>query len=270
MRRKVLIMGLPGAGKTTLATILARRLGAVHFDADQVRQHVNKDLSFSETDRIEHARRMGWLCDQVVKTGAFALADFVCPTQRSRSAFAAGGEPIIVWVDRIAMSRFPDTNKLFERPERFDVRVLPTGSAEYWAEKIALMVRPVFDARRPTALIIGRFQPFHTGHRLLAEEGIRRCGQVCIAVRETGGQDEDNPFSFEEVRARIELALRDLDGQFTVLRLPNTTDVLYGRDVGYRIERVSLGREVESISATELRAVLRGAGAREPDLIEVG
>src|SRR6266702_4679108 len=68
MPKKILIMGLPGAGKTTLAEAVARRLNAVHFNADALRQNVNKDLGFSEDDRIEQARRMGWLCDQVVKT----------------------------------------------------------------------------------------------------------------------------------------------------------------------------------------------------------
>ena len=87
--RKILIMGLPGAGKTSLARSAAPRLNAVHFNADDVRREINKDLGFSESDRVEHARRMGWLCDQVVKTGYFAVADFICPTPEARAAFAA-------------------------------------------------------------------------------------------------------------------------------------------------------------------------------------
>src|SRR5262247_4748634 len=101
MKKKILIMGLPGAGKTTLSKVLAPRLNAVHFNADEVRAHINKDLGFSEIDRIEHARRMGWLCDQVVKTGCFAIADFVCPTPETRAAFMQGGQAFTVWVDRI-------------------------------------------------------------------------------------------------------------------------------------------------------------------------
>src|SRR5712692_8121657 len=97
MFRKILIMGLPGAGKTTLARALAPRLNAVHFNADEVRHEVSKDLGFSREDRIEHARRMGWLCDQVVKTGCFAVADFICPTPETRAAFRQGGETFVVW-----------------------------------------------------------------------------------------------------------------------------------------------------------------------------
>src|SRR4051794_34262494 len=101
MHRKILVMGLPGAGKTTLAKILAAKVNAVHLNADDVRAHVSKDLGFSEHDRIEHARRMGWLCDQVVKVGCFAIADFICPTPETRAEFMAGGEAFVVWLDRI-------------------------------------------------------------------------------------------------------------------------------------------------------------------------
>jgi hypothetical protein len=106
MGRKILIMGLPGGGKTRLARALAARLNAVHFNADAVRQEINRDLGFSEIDRLEHARRMGWLCDQVTKTGCLVVADFICPTPATRTAFERGGKAFIVWVDRITESRF--------------------------------------------------------------------------------------------------------------------------------------------------------------------
>ena len=90
MQHKILIMGLPGAGKTTLAKALTPRLSAVHFNADEVRKHVNRDLGFSEADRTEQARRMGWLCDQVIKAGGFAIADFICPTPAARRRLPGG------------------------------------------------------------------------------------------------------------------------------------------------------------------------------------
>src|SRR5947207_1055024 len=71
--KKLLIMGLAGAGKTTLATALAPRLNAVHFNADAARGNINKDLQFSRDDRVEHARRKGWLCDRVVDAGTYAI-----------------------------------------------------------------------------------------------------------------------------------------------------------------------------------------------------
>jgi adenylylsulfate kinase len=258
MSRKILIMGLPGAGKTTLAGVLVTRLNAVHFNADDIRREINKDLSFSPADRIEQARRMGWLCDQVVKTGCFAVADFICPTPEARAAFDTGQDAFVVWMDRVQQSRFEDTDRMFVSPEHFDVRVTAAGSPEYWAEEVAKRVRPVFDSKRPTALFVGRYQPFHAGHRALIVEGIRRTGQVCIAVRDTAGIDAKNPFDFEYVRARIEHSLREFEGRFLVVLVPNITHVFYGRDVGYVVERIDLDQSLQAISATEVRSRLSG------------
>jgi adenylylsulfate kinase len=253
MLRKILIMGLPGAGKTTLAKLLAPRLNAVHFNADEVRAHINKDLGFSEADRIEHARRMGWLCDQVVQVGCCAIADFICPTPDTRAAFFEGGDAFVIWIDRIKAGAFADTNRMFVAPERVDLQVLPEGSPEYWTEMALQKLRPVFDPKKPTALFVGRYQPFHDGHKALIAEGIRRVGQACIAVRDTQGVDEKNPFHFEYVRARLDNGLREFEGRYVVVPMPNITSIFYGRDVGYTIERIDLDEKIQSISATELR-----------------
>ncbi len=263
MSRKILIMGLPGAGKTTLARLLAARLNAVHFNADEVRSHINRDLGFSEADRIEHAARMGWLCDQVIKTGGFAVADFICPTARTRAAFFQDANGFIVWADRVQRSLFEDTDRMFEAPAQYDVRVTADGSAEYWVEHIAHRVRPVFDPRQPTALFVGRYQPFHDGHKALIVEGLTRVGQVCIAVRDTGISDA-NPFSFEHVRARIEHAMREFEGRFIVVPVPNVTHVFYGRDVGYAVERIDLDADTQAVSGTEMRKRLADAPGNSP------
>lgn len=253
---KILVMGLPGAGKTTLSRLVAARLNAVHLNADEIRAHINKDLGYSESERIEHARRMGWLCDQVTKTGGYAIADFVCPTPETRAAFLSGGDAVIVWVDRIDSSRYEDTNRLFMPPERFDMRIPREGSPEYWCERIVSSINPVFDPSRPTALFVGRYQPFHDGHKALVIEGIRRIGQACVAVRTANVLDSRNPFCFEEVRSRIGHALREHEGRFAVVSLPNITNIFYGRDVGYSIARIDLDNSLEEISATKIRAAI--------------
>jgi hypothetical protein len=258
MKRKILVMGLPTAGKTALSKVLAPRLNAVHFNADEVRANVNKDLGFSEEDRIEHARRMGWLCDQVVQVGGYAIADFICPTPAARAAFSHNGDPFVIWVDRIKQGPFKDTNRMFVPPERYDMRVHARGTPEYWAEQAMLRLRPVFDPKKPTALFVGRYQPFHDGHKALIIEGLNRVGQACIAVRSTQGTDEKNPFEFEYVRARIEHGLRQYEGRFVVMALPNITSVFYGRDVGYTIERIDLDTTIQGISATEIRRKMLG------------
>lgn len=266
MLRKILVMGLPGAGKTSLARALQPRLNAVIFNADEIRQNINKDLGFSLPDRIEQARRMGWLCDQVIQAGGFAVADFVCPTSEARAAFRTGGKAFVIWLDRITQSRFEDTNRLFVPPEDFDVRVEADGTPEYWAEQIASRLHPIFNPKRPTALFIGRYQPFHDGHKALIAEGLSRVGQVCIAVRDTGGIDSANPYGFEAVRARIEHGLREFEGRFVVLPLPNISHVFYGRDVGYAIERIDLDSAIQAISATKLRKKLTSVNSyADPD-----
>jgi len=132
---KILIMGLPGAGKTTLARALASKLKAVHWNADAVRANLNTHLGFSETDRIEQARRMGWLCDQVVAAGQVAIGEFVCPTPETRIAF--GKADCLIWVDTIKAGRYEDTNKLFVAPQLtgLDYRV-DTQDVEFWSKVI--------------------------------------------------------------------------------------------------------------------------------------
>jgi adenylylsulfate kinase len=251
--RKILVMGLPGAGKTELAKALAPLLGAVHLNADEVRANVNKDLGFSVEDRIEQARRMGWMCDQVTKAGGWAIADFVCPTPETRAAF---GEATIVWVNRIVAGRYEDTNKLFISPSNFDFEVTADGSPAYWANRIYGVLRPTFNPKKPTALFIGRYQPFHGGHKALIEEGLRRVGQACIAVRDTQGTDDSNPFDFLDVKARIETSLAAWAGRFIVIPLPNISHVFYGRSVGYRIEELVMPEDVQNISATKIREAM--------------
>ncbi|MEJ0075845.1 MAG: adenylyl-sulfate kinase [Alphaproteobacteria bacterium] len=254
-QKKILIMGLPGAGKTTLANALVPRLNAVHLNGDEIRANIDKELGFSHEDRLEHARRMGWLSDRIVATGTYAVADFICPTEQTRAAY---GDAFVVWVDRIQSGRFEDTNAMFEPPTRCDVRVSAEGPPEYWAEQICEKLVPTFDPKAPTALFVGRYQPFHDGHKALIEEGLRRVGQVCIAVRETHGTDEKNPFDFHTVKQRIEVAMAPYRGRVLIVRLPNVTNVYYGRDVGYKIERLVLDEGTEQISATSIRKLMNG------------
>jgi cytidyltransferase-like protein len=259
MQRKILIMGLPGSGKTTLSAALAPLLNAVVFNADAVRANLSRDLGFSHEDRVEHARRMGWMCERVLEAGGTVIADFICPTPETRAAF---GDAFVIWVDRIETSRFEDTNRMFVAPDRFDLRVTADGAPQYWAEHALAQLRPAFDPQRPTALFIGRYQPFHPGHQRLIEEGLRRLGQVCVAVRDTHGIDVKNPLPFFAVKQRIEAGLSAYAGRFVVVALPNITDVFYGRDVGYNVERIVLDEATEEISATKMRRLAARPGGQ--------
>ena len=178
------------------------------------------------------------------------IADFICPTAETRTAFGAA---FVIWVDRIESSRFEDTNRMFIAPHNYDLRITADGTPQYWAEQASAVLRPSFDPQKPTALFIGRYQPFHPGHQRLIEEGLRWVGQVCVGVRDTHGLDEKNPLPFFAVKQRIEAGLSAYAGRFVVVAVPNITNVFYGRDVGYAVERIVLDEATEDISATKIR-----------------
>lgn len=165
----------------------------------------------------------------------------------------------IVWCDRIKRSRFEDANHMFVPPKWHNLRVRLEGEVEYWLEEIARQVRPIFDSRKPTALFIGRRQPLHDGHKTLILEGLKRVGQVCIAVCDTLDTDAKNPLPFSEGRARIVHALMENGGRVEIIQVPNISHVFYDRDAGYVVECIDLDDPTEAISTTELHRHRRGA-----------
>tara|TARA_B100000989_G_C19268290_1_gene355098 strand:- start:135 stop:545 length:411 start_codon:yes stop_codon:yes gene_type:complete len=127
----ILIMGLPGSGKTTLANELAPKLKAKRLNADQVRKEAG-DWDFSEEGRKRQAKRMANLALKLRESGSYVIADFICPTPQARSLFPAD---YIIWVDTIKEGRFEDTNKMFVKPNKYDFHVT-TQDAKNWAFKI--------------------------------------------------------------------------------------------------------------------------------------
>ena len=132
----ILIMGLPGSGKTTLASELAPLINAKRINADEVRKNAN-DWDFSEEGRKRQAKRMAELAQKIKEQGNHVVADFICPTPKARSLFPAD---YIVWVDTIKKGRFDDTNQMFVKPEKYDCHVT-TQDAKVWAPKIAKEIK---------------------------------------------------------------------------------------------------------------------------------
>ena len=112
------------------------------------------------------------------------------------------------------------------------------------------------DYKKPTAQMLGRWQPFHDGHLALFKKILEKTGQVIIMVRDMPKSD-NNPFEFEEIKKRIEEKLKDYIGKFEVLQVANITNICYGRDVGYKIEEIILPKEIQKISATKIRNKLK-------------
>ena len=115
--QRILIMGLPGSGKTTLAQALQARLNCAWVNADEIRARYN-DWDFSAEGRVRQSKRMRILADD--SNNEYVIADFVAPLKQMRDIFAAD---YVIWMDTIAEGRFEDTNRVFEPPETYDLRI---------------------------------------------------------------------------------------------------------------------------------------------------
>lgn len=245
------IIGLPGSGKTTLAKELSDRINAIHLNADEVRADLNKDLGFAPEDRIEQARRMGALSRLLSNQGYHVVVDFINPTKETRVAF--GKPDKVIWMNRKPVRDFPDTTAMWQNPATPDLTF--DDSTEYdIAARIATVDFGLHDWREPTTLMLGRYQPWHEGHHALYEEAGNRTKQVLLGVRNTYKTSPKDPLTFKEVKEYI--AKDPVMDDALVLKLPNITNIVYGRDVGYKIEQVSLGADIEAISATQKRKEL--------------
>jgi hypothetical protein len=271
-------MGLPGSGKTFFATALKKYLEEnsstltmplermLHlelppisytskvdwFNADEIRKQYN-DWDFSREGRIRQSIRM---FDFATKcSGDFVICDFVAPLVEMRNNFKADWT---IWMDTIQEGRFEDTNRAFVPPEVYDFRVTEQN-ADKWAEFVGEHIlnnrrRPRFDWQKETVQMLGRWQPWHAGHRALFERLIAKTGQVVIQVRDVQGWQSSNPFAVEQVKDFIR---RDLDpiyqGQYEIQIVPNIVHIGWGRGVGYTSGEETFDEKITDISATKIR-----------------
>jgi adenylylsulfate kinase len=276
MTQRILIMGLPGSGKTTLADALKKYLeehGEISyarvlqehigdltaqvtwFNADDIRRKYN-DWDFSNDGRIRQSIRMFQFSMEA--GGDYVICDFVAPLVEMRNNFKADWT---IWVDTIREGRYADTNAAFVEPEQYDFRVTEQN-AEKWAEFIGEHIiekrrRPRFDWQKETVQMLGRWQPWHDGHRALFERLIARTGQVVIQIRDCQGWQGSNPFEIEKVKKFIK---RDLDpiyqGQYEIQVVPNIVHIGWGRGVGYTSGEETFDDTITDISATKIRKEL--------------
>jgi len=280
MSVRILVMGLPGSGKTYLTQRLKEYIETHSdfstmptekllnyespplfykstvewFNADEIRKKFN-DWDFSKEGRIRQSLRMAQFA--LACKSDYVICDFIAPLPEMRHNFKADW---VIWMDTIGTSKYQDTNKMFVPPDVYDFRITETN-AEKWVPFIGEHIlhnerRPTFSWNKPTVQMLGRWQPWHAGHRALFERSIKKTGQVCIMIRDCHGTT-GNPFTAEQVKEFIK---RDLDpeyqGMFEVILVPNITNITYGRDVGYTIEQETFDESVTGISATNIRKIM--------------
>jgi hypothetical protein len=159
---------------------------------------------------------------------------------------------------------FADTTAIFEEP-KFTWRIKDKADSSMIVELISeYLLENQFDENASTALMIGRYQPFHAGHKALFEKALQRHGQVCIAVRDMPRNDK-NPLDALSVVENIHDALKEYRGKYVVVVLPNIVDVVYGRDVGWTVSKIDLPPEIEAISATKIRESMNKFNTQKHD-----
>lgn len=253
-------MGLPGAGKTYLSKHMIdkfkeRSKSVKWFNADIVRKE-NNDWDFSNEGRIRQSVRMSNLAE--ASDEDYVICDFVAPIPEMRNNFKADW---VVWVDAIEKGRYEDTNAMFVTPDVYDFRITEQN-AEKWSEYIVDNIisetrRPRFDWKKETVQMLGRWQPWHDGHRALFEKLLKKTGQVIIQVRDVQGWEGSNPFAIDQVKYFIK---KDLDmlyqGQYEIQIVPNIVHIGWGRGVGYTSGEETFDDATVSISATSIRKEL--------------
>lgn len=250
------------------------------LDGDEYRRHLCRDLGFSRADRIENIRRLGFVGQAFARQGIIAILAAINPYREARQALQTGSDrvrtvyvacPLNVLEQRDPKSlyhraRLPESHPEhiphftgisdpYEAPEHPDLilhtdRESPEESAVKLADFILRELPAAPGTAAPRALFIGRWQPFHNGHKWLIDQKLKAGIPVLLAVRDRP-QDQDNPFTTAQTIRMIRKVYQDQP--VTVMALPDIESVNFGRGVGYEVNRFDPPAEVGAISATRIR-----------------
>ena len=229
--KRILICGLPGSGKTTLATRLVEVLGnADLYNADEVREKF-KDWDFTPEGRERQMKRMQDYVRKSVAKDRYGVADFICPTHELRLKFMP---EYVIWMNTIEESKYEDTNKIFESPN--GLSNVEITAEDWWTEEsvdemaklIAVDIKDSeYQSKFPTTQLLGTFQPFTEDNRKQFEEALDLNGQVAVMVRDIP-VTLDNPLQVDDVCKNIEIELVEHAGKFRVYTVPNINHIIQG------------------------------------------
>ncbi len=246
-------MGLPGSGKTYLAKKLAEKLKADWFNADKIRGKYN-DWDFTNLGIIRQVKRMKNLANNSKKK--FVIADFICPLKKQFDIFKPH---LVIWMDTIKKSRYPKMDKIFKKPKKYDFRIT-SKNADLWLMPIIDKILGYkWDEKLPTTQMLGRFQPWHKGHRMIFERALIKHGQVNIQIKNVWKLG-DNPYNFKQIKRKILIDLEYFKKRVKISNMPNISEIVYGRKVGYKITKIVLPKKIQKISATQIRNKMRKEG----------
>tara|TARA_Y100001958_G_C21071302_1_gene430708 strand:- start:28 stop:393 length:366 start_codon:yes stop_codon:yes gene_type:complete len=111
--------------------------------------------------------------------------------------------------------------------------------------------------KKKTGIYIGRFQPIHDGHYEIIKKAIKKNGQVAILIMDSYKVNKKNPFTFKQVKNKIEKKLTKFRGKYQLIKIPVVSEVIFGRKVGYKINKYKIKKNLEKISATKIRKKLK-------------
>lgn len=265
------LTGLSGAGKSTLANELSKILDFDILDGDIERAKVQ--TGFDKAGRDANVLRAAEKARNIVESGSSVVCAFISPyrgtREQVRKMFTGNfievfvNTPLEVCEARDAkglyakarsgeIKSFTGISDVYEHPHLPEIELVAGGVVEQVLEVLTYL-RDNNLVPTGNALLLGRYQPFHDGHKALFIEALKREGFVTIGVRSMP-KSENNPYDFAQITKFIENKLIGFEGKYQILPMPNITNIVYGRDVGYKITKVALAPEIEQISSTKIRA----------------
>lgn len=296
----VQLTGLSGAGKTTIANNVRGELEALGYkveviDGDEYRKVLCKDLGFSREDRLENIRRLGFVGQTLAKNNVIVILAAINPYEEARQELRQYSNLVrTVWIDcdldtlidrdvkglyRRALLPENDPDKLsnltgvndpFDVPQDTDL-VIKTNdetveeSSERLLNFILANVRSEKASSVRRAMYVGRWQPFHNGHKWLIGQKLDKGVPVLIAVRDMV-PDHKNPLTTRQTVAILRNTYKDQDVEIIVI--PDIESVNFGRDVGYEINEFVPPDYIKTISATEIRESINNGSDGWKDMID--
>lgn len=241
----VWLTGQSGSGKTTLAKALQKEWPCIILDGNEMRNSISVGAGFSREDRAEHNYRVARLAKELSKQTNVAVS-VIAPIRNTRDAISCDIDVKWIYIKRTLPER--EGHFYEESEEYFTLDHDKLSIKESFKELKGYLDWTYGTEAKKYSLFIGRWQPLHSGHLALFDKVRQEGRNILIAIRDTE-IDGDNPLSACERQEMIQEQVPDAK----VIIIPDITEVVYGRGVGWGIREIRLDEEIEKISATELR-----------------